>query len=92
MKLFLVKNIYKCILEQTVTQSEVEAPAASVASDNVDSQSTLATVAPTTSSSNVTREVNPVTTVMSGARESTTVSSVREVQSLGKRTREEAEG
>lgn len=75
-----------------MTQSEVEAPAASVASDNVDSQSTLATVAPTTSSSNVTREVNHVTTVMSGARESTTVSSVREGQSLGKRTREEAEG
>lgn len=87
--LFSVKKYLQLYLEQTVTQSEVEAPAVSVASDNVDSQST---VAPTTSSSSITREVNPVTTVMTGARDNTTVSSVREGQSLGKRTREEAEG
>ena len=79
------------LLEQTVTQSEVEAPAASATGDSTEGQSTSASVTPSTSSSSVTREVTPVTTV-SGVRDSTMTSSVREGQSLGKRTRDEAEG
>ena len=79
------------LLEQTVTQSEVEAPAASATGDSTEGQSTSASVTPSTSSSSVTREVTPVTTV-SGVGNSTMTSSVREGQSLGKRTRDEAEG
>ena len=74
-----------------MTQSEVEAPAASATGDSTEGQSTSASVTPSTSSSSVTREVTPVTTV-SGVRDSTMTSSVREGQSLGKRTRDEAEG
>ncbi|XP_078317960.1 uncharacterized protein LOC111118796 isoform X2 [Crassostrea virginica] len=87
----LVVHEVPSIQEQTVTQSEVEVPAASATGDNAEGQSTSASVTPSTSSSSVTREVTPVTTV-SGVRDSIMTSSVREGQSLGKRTRDEAEG
>ncbi|XP_062610005.1 nucleoprotein TPR-like [Saccostrea cucullata] len=84
------------IQEQTVTQSEVEvsSAASTAASDNSENQSTSAPreAAPSTSSSTVTREVTPTTTMAPGARDTTSVASVREGQSLGKRSREEAEG
>ncbi|XP_048761418.2 nucleoprotein TPR-like isoform X2 [Ostrea edulis] len=82
------------IQEQTVTQSE---PEVSAPSDNSDNQSTsgatVREVTPSTSASTVPREVIPVTSVAPGAKDTTSVPSVsREGQSLGKRSREEAEG
>lgn len=77
-----------------MTQSE---PEVSAPSDNSDNQSTsgatVREVTPSTSASTVPREVIPVTSVAPGAKDTTSVPSVsREGQSLGKRSREEAEG